>query len=137
MTITAIEMVTDSLRTVNVIDQNQAPEAEMGVAGLRTLNQMMGQWDRDGIRLGWTVVADLADTLPLDFQDERAVKFNLAIELAGEYGIEPLPRVQTVADQTYAALAKAHRLTVESSLELLPSPSAYGGGNGSMETGGV
>lgn len=124
MSVTAIEMLTDAYRTANVIDENGVPSPEQGVIGLRVLNQMMGQWDRDGIRLGWTVVDAQSDTLPIDFQDERAVKFNLAVELAGEYGIDPLPRVQQVANDTYAALAKAHRFVVESSLELLPTPDA-------------
>lgn len=136
MSITCIDMLTDALRTANVIDENGTPSDEMGVKGLRVLNQMMGQWDRDGIRLGWTVIDAQSDTLPIDFQDERAVKFNLAVELCGEYGIEPLPRVQRVADETYGALAKAHRLRVESDLSLLPSPDAIYANYGAIENGG-
>lgn len=136
MAVTAIEMITDALRAANVIDQTQAPEAEMGVLGLRVLNQLLGQWDRDGIRLGWVTVADLDDALPLDLQDERAVKFNLAVELAGEYGLEVLPRVQQIAKDTYNSLSKAHALTLESSLELMPTPQADWSA-GSIGSGGL
>lgn len=136
MSITAIEMLTDAYRAANIVDENGTPGPEQGVTGLRILNQMMGQWDRDGIRLGWTVVAAQSDVLPIDFQDERAVKYNLAVELAGDNNIEPPAFVALTAAQTYAALAKAHKLEVECSLEHLPSPDAYGYGRGSIENGG-
>lgn len=136
MSITAIDMITDSLRAANVIDQNQTPTAEMGVSGLRLLNQMMGQWDTDGIRLGWVVVENLSDVLPLRLQDERAVKFNFAVELSGEYGLDPLPRVAQIASDTYGALAKAHRQRVESSLADLPSPAARFGNGSAISSGG-
>lgn len=137
MSITAIEMLTDSYRAANIVDMNNTPGPEQGVTGLRILNQMMGQWDRNGIRLGWTVVAAQDDVLPIDFQDERAVKYNLAVELAGENGVDVVEFVATVARETYAALSKAHMLAVESSLELLPSPDAAGDGRGSIESGGL
>lgn len=132
---TAVEMITDALRVANVLDENEAPSAEMGVAGLRTLNQMMGQWDRDGIRLGWHQVAELDDDLPIEYQDERGVKYNLAVELAGEYGVDPTVRVTQIANETYAALSKAHRLEVESALDLLPAESAARWPGGFIETG--
>lgn len=136
MTITAIEMLTDAGRAANIIDENQTPGPEQGVNWLRILNQMMGQWDGDGIRLGWTVVAAQDDVLPLDFVDEKAVKYNLAVELAGDVGMDPPAFVTATANTTYASIAKRHALKVESSLELLPSPAAAGG-SGSIESGGL
>lgn len=135
---TAIELITRAYRLVNIIDENAAPSAEQGADGLASLNEMLAMWDRDGIRLGWTMVADQSDTVPLDVQDIRAVRFNLAVELAGEFGIDASPRVQQIANETYAALCKAHRLKFESSLELLPTPAAYWWGrSGSIESGGT
>jgi hypothetical protein len=133
---TALEMITRALRLANVVDEIDTPSAEQGEQGLDALNDLMGQWDRDGIKLGWEVVADLSDTIPLDLQDQRAVRFNLAIELAGEYGIDPLPRVQLIAKQTYDSLAKAHQPVVACSLDQLPRPAGYGSrSGGSIETG--
>lgn len=131
---TAIQMISDALRLANVIDETETPSPEMGAAALRTMNQLAGQWHRDGIKIGWQQVATQATTLPIDYQDERAVKYNLAVELAGEYGIEPVPRVTKIASDTYAALAKAHGLQVESDLSLLPESEPYWGG-GSIQTG--
>lgn len=125
---TAIEMITAALRKANVIDQNEVPSAEQGIQGLETLNDLMGQFDRDGIKLGWTTVAALDDTVPLAPQDHRAVKHNLAVELAGEYGLEVLPRVQSIATETYNALAKYHMKFVESKLDHLPTPEPWATG---------
>lgn len=136
MSITAIEMITDAYRAANIINEVETPSAEQGATGLRVLNQMMGQWDGDGIKLGWVIVDGQADTLPLQLQDERAVKYNLAVELAGEFGIDPLPRVAKVAVDTYAGLAKRHRLQVQSDLSGLPAPAAQTI-DGSITDGGL
>lgn len=131
---TALEMVTRALRLSGVIDEIQDPSAEQGADGLTTLNEMLGQWDRDGIKLGWQVVSALSDTLPLEFQDRRAVRFNLAVEIAGEYGIDPMPRVALVAKKTYDDLAKAHLSVVKCKLDQLPqADNAWY--DGSIETG--
>lgn len=124
MSITALEMIADALRLVNVIDEVKAPSAEQGVNGLRTMNQLLADWERDGIRLGWHVVATVNDTLPLEEADERGVKYNLACEYAGEYGIEPSAKVQGIADSTYARLAKGSAETVVADLSGLPGESA-------------
>jgi hypothetical protein len=124
MSITALEMITDALRLVNVLDEIKAPSAEQGVNGLRSMNQLLADWERDGIRLGWHVVASVNDTLPLEAEDERGVKYALACEFAGEYGIEPSAKVQEIADATYARLAKGASQTVVADLSGLPGESA-------------
>ena len=122
---TALELLTQSLRLANVIDEVTDPSAEQGAAGLTSLNQLMAQWDGDGIKLGWYVLPTLATTVPLDVQDERGVKYNFAVELCGEYGIEPLPRVERIAKDTKAELRKRHRKRVECKLDMLPDPDHY------------
>jgi hypothetical protein len=124
---TALDMITDALRLVNVIDQNDAPSAEMGVNGLRSLNELLKDWEEDGIRLGYYTVTALDEELPLQERDLRAVKFNFAVELAGEYGIEPTPRVAEIAAQTYARLAKRAVQHVELSMDHLPMAEPYFG----------
>lgn len=125
MSITALDMLIDSMRAANVIDENQTPTPEQSVKGLRLLNQMMGQWDADGLKLGWVTVPTLPSVLPITAQDERAVKFNFAVELAGEYGLDVLPRVADIASKTYASLAKRYELEVRSDLCDLPQSDAW------------
>lgn len=131
---TAIQMITDAMRLANLIDENETPSAEMGVAGLRSMNQMVAQWVEDGIRLPWHIVAELDDELPIDVKDERGLKYNLAVELAGEYGMEPLPRVQQIAASTYAGLEKRYMQVIELSLDRLPCADAIYR-NGSIVSG--
>lgn len=126
MAVTVIEMLTDALRKINVIRMNQAPTAEMGVSGMRSLNEMMADWQVDGIRLGWHPVSSQSEDLPLRDEDLRAVKFNLACELAGDYGLEPPTKVAEIAEETYARLAKLALQYFESDLDMLPIAEPYG-----------
>jgi len=121
MSLTALTMITDALRLANVIDETENPSAEQGSTGLRTLNQLMAQWVGDGLQIGWYTVPTQATTLPIDQQDERAVKYNLALEFSGEYGTEPMPNVKKIANDTHADLGKRYALDVQCSLEHLPA----------------
>lgn len=120
---TTLEMIGDALRLINVIDEVKAPSAEQSANGLRTFNQLMADWERDGIRLGWHVVISVNDALPIAAEDERGVKYNLACEFAGEYGIEPSAKVQAICDETFARLSKGALQTVVADLSGLPGES--------------
>lgn len=124
MSITALQMITDSARLANIIDQIQAPSAEQGQQWLRSLNQMMADWQTDGIRLGWRPIAALDDTLPLADEDERGVKYNFAVEICGEYGIEPSTEVGNIAVATFARFAKSSSEEVVADLSGLPTEEA-------------
>jgi hypothetical protein len=129
--VTNLDFITAALRLLNVIDENESPSAEQGVLGLRTLNQMLSQWARDGVRLGWYTQTDLQATAPIEAADERGVTFNLAVESAPYYGIEPIGKVTEIASATYAALAKAHQRYFQSDVSFLPLGDAqYGPGWG-------
>lgn len=117
-------MVTDALRLANVIDMIQAPGAEQSTGALRSMNQMLNDWEVDGIRLGWRTIAALTDTLALDESDERGVKYNLAVELCGEYGIEPETVVAAIAATTFARFAKTSSPNVIADLSGLPGEDA-------------
>lgn len=122
--ITAIDLVTDALRLANIIDAVQSPSAEQGVSTLRKLNQMMADWEVDGIRLGWHVIDSQSDVLPLDAADERGVTYNLAVELCGDNGIEPLPYVAKIAADTFARFSKSSAQMFVADLSGLPGEDA-------------
>lgn len=126
---TNLDFITAALRLLNVIDETESPSAEQGSQGLRVINQMLAQWTRDGVRLGWYAQTDLQATAPIETADERGVTFNLAVELAPYYGIEPLGQVTKIATETYSALAKAHQRYFESDVSFLPlGEASYGYG---------
>ena len=126
MSITCIEMVTDALRLVNVLDMNQVPSAEQGESARRSLNEMMADWEVDGIRLGWLPANVMGDTLTLAEENIRGVKYCFACELAGGYGLEPPQVVQVIARNAYARLAKVALQFFECSMDQLPLAEPFG-----------
>lgn len=131
MTITVIELVTDALRLMNVIDANESPSAEQGIQVLHILNEMLADAQADGIRLGWYRIADadIADPAPLSDDDIRGVKFCLAVEIAPYFGLEPLPQLKENAADAYSKLAKRAIHYLESDTTFLPMADACWDGN--------
>lgn len=125
------DMIASSMRLAGIIDATETPADADAQAAIRSLNQMMGQWERDGIRLGWMKVCEFEECLPIQEEDERAVRFNFAIELGVEYGVEALPNVQRIAEDTYAGLTKQYLQVADLSVEHLPASRV----RGSIETG--
>lgn len=82
---TASEVVTGALRLIGAYGVDETPSAEDAAAGLVALNQMLAGWGIEGIRLEHAPLA-LGDTLPYPDDHERPIRFNLAVELAPEYG---------------------------------------------------
>lgn len=117
---TNLDIITSALRKLNVIDENEAPSAEQGIAGLAALNEMLADWEQDGIRIGWYEQTDLTADAPVRETDLRAVKANLAVELGGEMGIAPPETVIETARLSYARLAKSALRYFESDVSMLP-----------------
>lgn len=122
MPIANITLITDAYRLANIIDGTESPSAEQGAQGLRWLNDMMLNWERDGIKLdqGWWVQTDLQAEAPLSDANLWGVKFNLACLYCLTMGIEPLQTVKEVAMSAYAELAKRSSLYMESDTTFLP-----------------
>jgi hypothetical protein len=85
---TNIELITDALLDLGVINESETPTAEQGQHALRKLNQMLEKWEESGIKLGWSqqLPADISDTAPLPPYAESGVTSKLAIALAPSYG---------------------------------------------------
>lgn len=122
--ITAIEMVTDSMRLANILDMSQVPDAEQTASGIRALNQMMANWEVDGIRLGWLPITSSSMQLALEESDEWGVKYNFAVALCGDYGFEPAAYVAREAEKAFARLSKGSAQEVIADLGDLPCESA-------------
>jgi len=120
MSITVIDLITDTLQEINVIDANEAPSPEQGQKTLRRLNQMLAEWERDGIRLGYYRQTDLEATMPIPEYAELGVTLCLAVNIAPSYGIEPIQALIVQATNFYAALAKQSLEYFESDMTQLP-----------------
>lgn len=120
-----LEVITDALRIINVINNIQAPKAEQSSQGLTALNDMLADWQEDGIELGYYPQTSLAAAIPVQDQYLRGIKYNLAEELSIHYGTELLPTAKKIAANSYARLAKDTLEVVESSMDHLPSGYNY------------
>lgn len=54
---TYIELITNAYRARNVIDTNQAPDAEQGAAAVTMLNQLMAELAADGVELQYVAIS--------------------------------------------------------------------------------
>lgn len=89
---TYADLVTDSMAVLGALAETESASAEQGALGVRWLNEMMAEWARDGIVLGYVPTESPTDTLVLNMGYRETVKFNLAVLLAPIYG-KPLDAV--------------------------------------------
>jgi hypothetical protein len=73
---------------------------------VQALNAMCRRWEADGNAFGWNDVPDAQATLPAPPELEACLAFNLAVEIAAEYGAQ-IPAV--VATRAVDLLADLRR----------------------------
>jgi hypothetical protein len=82
---TNVELITDALRLLGVVGENQPVTAEQGETGLRKLNQMLELWTEIDIDLGWFEQSDTTADAPLPKWAEMGVTSKLAQALKPVY----------------------------------------------------
>jgi len=105
---TNIELITDALLELAVINESETPSAEQAAGALRRLNQLMEEWDEAGIRLGWCEQTDTSATAPLPPYAERGVTLKLALALAPSYGgaASVTPALGMASEEAYARILR-------------------------------
>jgi hypothetical protein len=101
-----LDLATDALFSIGVIDANEAPSAEQGVKALRNLNQVMASLAGDGIDLGYAPTTTITDDIAIPLEDQATIIALLAKKEASARGI-PLPdEVRETADNGYARMLR-------------------------------
>ena len=118
---TNLDVITTALRIVNIIDENQPATPELAAEGLEAMNDLLADWEADGIELGYFPQTILADTSPIEDQDLRGVKYNLALEIAARKDGKVTQAAIAVASVSKARLAKGTAEIIENSFDHLPS----------------
>lgn len=126
---TFIDLLKAALIKITIIDINETPTAEMGVNGLVSFNNLMAQWQLDGIDIGFYKVLNQDDEVPISTGNLRGVIFNFAIELATDFGVTTSEEVRKIAGETYDALCKSSRKTFEADMTALPQADGLGYGS--------
>lgn len=128
MSYLVLDIITDAARIINAVSAVSAPSPEQGVTWLGALNDMMADFARDGVRLGWFPQTDLSATAPLRDEDARGVKLCLAGEMAMRAGLSVMPEMAANIDSSYAKLVKRSIQYAESDMSELPrAQGAYNG----------
>lgn len=120
-TLTVNDILTQSLREIRVIRAMQTMSPDQLQDGIKYLNQMMADWQEDGIEVGWYPVTAGGDVLRIDAKDEAAVMYNLAVKIAGQYGAPLQPSTTAEAGRTFRRLEKSTVRLVEADLSHIPS----------------
>lgn len=95
---TVSKIVSRALRLIQVIDPSQTVKDQDMETGIEALNAMMQRLEANLLSLGWSPVASPSDTVPLPVEAEQAIAYALAVILAPEYGVSPLPAVTQMAN---------------------------------------
>lgn len=103
---TAYQVVNRALRLLQIIDPAQAPSSLDYETGQTALNAMLTRWEATGLAMGWQNVANPSDELPSPPEAEEAIVYQLALRLAPEYGINPMPAVVEGANRFLADIQR-------------------------------
>lgn len=123
---TNLDIITEAMRKANILNEKETPSAPQGENGLDLLNDMMSDWEEDGIELGWYPQTSLAGTAPVENQHLRGIKYNLARSMAADYGVDLPMETVRVAELTFDRLAKS--TTEDFTTDFSHMPSGASGG---------
>lgn len=83
---TASNIISSAMRKINAMDANESLDASDFATSVDALNGMMTRWEADGLSNGWSDVENPGDECHFPPEIKLAVIYNLAIELAPEFG---------------------------------------------------
>lgn len=112
----AQDTITRALRLIGVIEAGETPSAEDATDALATLNEMLHGWAKEGVDIQHITLA-LTDTFKVHDSWLRGIRYNLAVEIAPEYGAAVSARVDEIADATFKAF-QAHTFEFDDDLRI-------------------
>ena len=104
------QQINRSLKLINALEEGESPTNEVQTDALNALNDLLNDWVDRGIGVDQGDLT-LTDEFPVDGSDARAIRYNLAVELAPEYGRNVPPTVYQTAMDTFTRI-KAKYFTV-------------------------
>ena len=109
------QVVNRALSLILVQPDEAAIQPSESKAAIEVLNDMMAEWDMNGISIGYSVVTSLSNDLTVPDYALAAMKSNLAVRLAPEFDGNASGLLVTLADRQHSALLNA-------TLTIGPSP---------------
>lgn len=109
---TALDIITGGFILLGIRTAESPLEANEAQDGLNSLNDMLNEWNLENIDIGFETVDDIDDEVFIDTGTEGAIKANLAVYMAPEYG--------RIVSDALAFRAKTGKKIVRGSLNLRP-----------------
>ncbi len=109
---TALDVITKAHVLLGIRAAESPLEPNEAEDGLESLNDMLNEWNIENIDIGFETVDDLQDELFVDTGTEGAIKSNLAVYIAPEYG--------RIVSDALARRASTSKKAVRGSLSLRP-----------------
>jgi|TARA_R110000796_G_scaffold2805_2_gene10739 hypothetical protein len=129
---TNLDIITEAYQLANITNDREVLNSRQSTKGLTFLNDMMIDWQEDGIELGYYRQTLLNDTFPVEDRYFRGVKYNLSLGIAGANGVVAPEETRRIAGITFDRLAKATIDVVDTKYNHMPT----GGRSGfNVETG--
>jgi hypothetical protein len=125
MSISNSQLISDSLGLLGVLQETEVMTAEHG---LRTLNDLMADWEQDGIDLQYFEQSSLPEDAPIPNHAVMAVKYYLAMALAPFYAKPVPPEFLSIGAEKYARLRRdaVKQYVRPTDLSHLPDGSGWG-----------
>lgn len=126
---TVTEIVTGALQLLEVRIAESAIEPNEAEDGLTSLNDMMNEWSVDGINIGYETLDSVSDELFVVLGSIGAIKANLAVYIAPEYGRIVTPSLAERAIRSKRSLRASLPLNRSQFPDTLPIGSGNEGNN--------
>jgi hypothetical protein len=110
---TASELIASVLRRLSIVGDFDAPTAEQVEQHIETLNDLMSQWEGEGVDVGYSTIESGTETVYAERWAQRAIKTALAVEISQHYD-------KPVTPELAAEYAEALRVVRKRSVHVEP-----------------
>lgn len=122
-------IIRDALGLLGVLNEIETPSAEQGAHGLRVMNEMLEEWNADGIRVGQWPQSDITAQSPIAQSALSAVKYQLAAALGPYYGKQLPGDAVARGERLYGRLVREAAVAAHEEADTSHLPGAGGSWN--------
>ena len=100
------DFIRDALGMLGILGETETASAEQAAHGLRVLNNLVFDWQAEGIDIPWAAYSSPTATMTLHERDQQAVMANLALRLAPSYGVALSPALVDMAQNGWTRVLR-------------------------------
>jgi hypothetical protein len=100
------DFIRDALGMLGILGETETASAEQAAHGLRVLNNLVFDWQAEGVDIPWASYSSPTATMTLHERDQQAVMANLALRLAPSYGVALSPALVDMAQNGWTRVLR-------------------------------